>query len=319
MAIVAHPLAAVNNNPIYTADAYRHAVNSLLLPCDGTPFGCVSGVRYTGTGPIISVNGVTVSTQPHAGFYAGWESAGVYTYSAGVERVDLPNKNGNYKVYVQINDPSQGHGETPGGQLSVVDASVPDSNINGVVLATINNGVVSETAIRVDAGGNLYAPSFDVLNRTRAVEGTRAYMWKSDAQFVCDNGRWVQLNPHMQINTVWADPMLVHVALQPLDNSISAGGSNVNGATHLATLYFWWEIKGASQHNSWEPTTFAHFNGWIATSEGWGPVYANTSNDLSNLRCYVNGQDISLRSRANYTLFAPNWYQGSVVFPCKRA
>lgn len=319
MAIIVHPLTAVNNNPIYTADNYRHAVNSLLLPCDGSPFGCVNGIRYTGTYPIVSVNGATVTIEEHAGFYAGWSAAGIYTYAlTHVEKVTLPNIDDDFKVFVEISDPSQAHGDKPQGQLSVVNATVPDSNINGVVLARVGGGIASETAIRVDAAGKLYAPSESILLNVRAVDGTLAVVWPTGAEFERQSGRWVQTNKPFSMTAVWGDPLVMHATLQPLSSSASTGGSTMGEATHMATLYFLWTVKGASTHNPWDSTIFAHFSNWIATSEGWGQVYANTNNNLADLRCYVNGQDISLRSRGSYTLFAPNWYQGSVVFPCKR-
>ena len=319
MAIIVHPLTSVNNNPIYTADDYRHAVNSLLLPCDGSPFGSINGIRYTGTYPIVSVNGANVTIEEHAGFYAGWTAAGVYTYAlTRVEHVTLPNIDDDFKIVVEISDPSQSHGDTPQGRLSLVKATVPDSNINGVILARVGGGIASETAIRVDAAGKLHAPSESVLLSTRAVEGTRAVVWPTGAEFERQSGQWVQTNKPFSMTAVWGDPLVMHVGLQPLNSSMSVGDSNINGATHLATLYFLWTVKGASTHNRWESTTFAHFNGWTATNEGWGPVTSNNDESDSDLHLYVAGSDISLRSRAPYTLHAPRWFCGSVTFPCKR-
>ena len=45
MAIIMHPLTAKNGSPEYTADDYRHAINPLLVPSDGTAFNGLSGIR----------------------------------------------------------------------------------------------------------------------------------------------------------------------------------------------------------------------------------------------------------------------------------
>lgn len=319
MSIIVHPLTAVNGSPVYSADDYRHVVNSLQVVSDGTPFGGVSGVRYTGTEPLVSVDGTTVTVQPHIGFYGGWPTAGVYTYAVeSSERVDLESANSSYKVYVRIDDPSQSHGDTPGGQLAVVNANTADSNINGVVLATVSDGEANETAVRVDMSGKLYAPSLSVLNSVNALDGTLASVWTTNSEYKREYGQWVQTNSRMLVTAKWDDPLLVEVALQPINNSISVSGININGATHMATLHFHWDIKGSSNHQAWESTVFATMSGWTATHEAWGPVYDNANDNIAALRCWVNDNIITLRARENYTLYSGCWYIGSVVFPCKR-
>lgn len=319
MGIIVHPLTAVNGSPVYSADDYRHVVNSLHVVSDGTPFGGVSGVRYTGTDPLISVNGTTVTVQPHIGFYGGWPTAGVYTYAVeSSEQVELESANSSYKVYVRIDDPSQSHGNTPDGQLAVVNANTADSDINGVVLATVSGGEANETAVRVDMSGKLHAPSLAVLDSVSPIDGTLAYVWTTNSEYTREYGQWVQTNSRMLVTARWNDPLLVEVALQPINNSISVGSYNVNGATHLATLHFQWDVLGSSSHSPWESTVFATIRGWTATNEAWGAVYDNTNDDIASLRCFVSGTDIALRSRVPYSLNSNAWYQGSVVFPCRR-
>lgn len=319
MGIIVHPLTAVNGSPVYSADDYRHVVNSLQVVSDGTPFGGVSGVRYTGTEPLVSVDGTTVTVAPHVGFYGGWSTAGMYTYAVeSSESVELESATGSYKVYVRIDDPSQSHGDTPGGQLAVVNANTANSNINGVVLATVSGGEANETAVRVDMSGKLHAPSFSVLNSVNALDGTLASVWTTNAEYKREYGQWVQTNSRMLITAKWSDPLLVEVALQPINNSISVGSYNVNGATHLATLHFQWNVLGSSSHSPWDSTVFATMSGWTATNEAWGAVYDNTNDDIASLRCFVSGTNIALRSRGPYSLNSNAWYQGSVVFPCKR-
>ena len=57
MAIIMHPLTAKNGSPEYTADDYRHAINPLLLPSDGTAFNGLSGIRYGSPSPLVTVSG----------------------------------------------------------------------------------------------------------------------------------------------------------------------------------------------------------------------------------------------------------------------
>ena len=71
MAIIMHPLTAKNGSPEYTADDYRHAINPLLLPSDGTAFNGLSGIRYGSPKPLVTVSGLTVTVKPHCGTTAG--------------------------------------------------------------------------------------------------------------------------------------------------------------------------------------------------------------------------------------------------------
>ena len=133
MAIIMHPLTAQNGSPEYTADDYRHAINPLLVPSDGTAFNGLSGIRYGSPSPLVTVSGLTATVKPHCGTISPWDGLGAYTYAITTNTtVQLADSTNDYKIAVIVEDPSQSHGTTPRGQLKVFTAGTPDSNINGV-------------------------------------------------------------------------------------------------------------------------------------------------------------------------------------------
>ena len=147
MAIIMHPLTAKNGSPEYTADDYRHAINPLLVPSDGTAFNGLSGIRYGSPSPLVTVSGLTATVKAHCGTISPWDGLGAYTYAITTNTtVQLADSTNNYKIAVTVEDPSQSHGTTPRGQLNVFTAGTPDSNINGLVIAEVNAGVVSDVA-----------------------------------------------------------------------------------------------------------------------------------------------------------------------------
>lgn len=147
MAIIMHPLTAKNGSPEYTADDYRHAINPLLVPSDGTAFNGLSGIRYGSPSPLVTVSGLTATVKAHCGTISPWDGLGAYTYAITANTtVQLADSTNAYKIAVTVEDPSQSHGTTPRGQLKVFTAGTPDSNINGLVIAKVNAGVASDAA-----------------------------------------------------------------------------------------------------------------------------------------------------------------------------
>lgn len=114
MAIIMHPLTAKNGTPTYTADNYRHAINPLLVPSDGSAFNGLSGIRYGSPSPLVTVSGLTVTVKPHCGTISPWDGLGAYTYAITTNTtVQLADSTNNYKIAVTVEDPSQSHGTTP--------------------------------------------------------------------------------------------------------------------------------------------------------------------------------------------------------------
>lgn len=192
MAIIMHPLTAKNGSPEYTADDYRHAINPLLVPSDGTAFNGLSGIRYGSPSPLVTVSGLTATVKAHCGTISPWDGLGAYTYAITTNTtVQLADSTNNYKIAVTVEDPSQSHGTTPCGQLKVFTAGTPDSNINGLVIAKVDAGVVSDVAPMIRNNAILMARDLEQLNTIDAVDGQEAVTMADNAHYVWADGQWV--------------------------------------------------------------------------------------------------------------------------------
>lgn len=191
MVIIMHPLTAKNGSPEYTADDYRHAINPLLLPSDGTAFNGLSGIRYGSPSPLVTVSGLTVTVKPHCGTISPWDGLGAYTYAITTNTtVNLMDSTNNYKIAVTVEDPSQSHGTTPRGQLKVFTAGTPDSNINGLVIAKVNAGVASDVAPIIRNSAILMARDLEQLNTIAAMDGQEAVTIADNVSYVRNGGTW---------------------------------------------------------------------------------------------------------------------------------
>lgn len=191
MAIIMHPLTAKNGSPEYTADDYRHAINPLLVPSDGTAFDGLSGIRYGSPSPLVTVSGLTATVKAHCGTISPWDGLGAYTYAITTNTtVQLADSTNDYKIAVTVEDPSQSHGTTPRGQLKVFTAGTPDSNINGLVIAKVNAGVASDAAPIIRNNTILMARNIEQLNTIRATGGQEAVTMDDNVHYVRNSGTW---------------------------------------------------------------------------------------------------------------------------------
>lgn len=199
--IVVHPLTALNGSPAYTADDYRHVVNPFLFPSDGSAFGGVQGVRYGSPSPLATIDGVTVTVKPHCGVVRPWDETGSYTYMIKEPMtVKVPDSTGDYKIVVSVYDPSLSHGETPGAWLQSWDASTPDVKINGLVIARVTAGVVSDVAPKIHVDGTIEVGTWNQLIAIWTVDGVEAVIPSNGQRYRRVNSAWVsltdvQLNP----------------------------------------------------------------------------------------------------------------------------
>lgn len=192
MAIIMHPLTAKNGSPEYTADDYRHAINPLLVPSDGSAFNGLSGIRYGSPSPLVTVSGLTVTVKPHCGTISPWGGLGAYTYAITTNTtVQLADSTNNYKIAVTVEDPSQSHGTTPRGKIEVFTAGTPDSNINGLVIAKVNAGVASDAAPMIRNNAILMARNVEQLNTIDAMDGQEAITIADNVHYVRSGGVWV--------------------------------------------------------------------------------------------------------------------------------
>lgn len=192
MAIIMHPLTAKNGSPEYTADDYRHAINPLLVPSDGTAFNGLSGIRCGSPSPLVTVSGLTATVKAHCGTISPWDGLGAYTYAITTNTtVNLADSINNYKIAITVEDPSQSHGTTPRGKIEVFTAGTPDSNINGLVIAKVNAGVVSDVAPMIRNSAILMARNLEQLNTIDAVDGQEAVTMADNVHYVRNSGTWV--------------------------------------------------------------------------------------------------------------------------------
>lgn len=192
MAIIMHPLTAKNGSPEYTADDYRHAINPLLVPSDGTAFDGLSGIRYGSPSPLVTVSGLTVTVKAHCGTISPWDGLGAYTYAITTNTtVNLADSTNNYKIAITVEDPSQSHGTTPRGKIEVFTAGTPDSKINGLVIAKVNAGVASDVAPMIRNSAILMARNLEQLNTIDAMDGQEAVTVNDNVHYVRNGGTWV--------------------------------------------------------------------------------------------------------------------------------
>lgn len=201
MAIIVHPLTAKNGSPEYTADDYRHAINPLLLPSDGSAFNGLSGIRYGSPSPLVTVSGLTATVKPHCGTISPWDGFGAYTYAITTNTtVQLEDSTNDYKIAVTVEDPSQSHGTTPRGKIEVFTAGTPDSNINGLVIAKVNAGVASDRAPMIRNSAILMARDLTQLSTIDAVDGQEAVTIADNVHYVRNDGAWEASDtPHEMI------------------------------------------------------------------------------------------------------------------------
>ena len=222
MAIIMHPLTALNGSPEYTADDYRHAINPMLVPSDGSAFNGLSGIRYGSPSPLVTVNGLTVTVKPHCGTISPWDGLGAYTYAITTNTtVQLADSTNNYKIAVTVEDPSQSHGTTPRGKLEVFTAGTPDSNINGLVIAEINAGVASDTAPIIRNNAVLMARDLNQLNTIAAMDGQEAITIADNAHYVRENSEWRNLSNIKLLDGQWIKDWTVDYRCSRSDRIVS--------------------------------------------------------------------------------------------------
>lgn len=220
--IVVHPLTALNGSPSYTADDYRHVVNPFLFLSDGSAFGGVQGVRYGSPNPLVTIDGLTVTVKPHCGMVRPWGETGSYTYAITEPMtVNVPDSTGDYKIVVAVYDPSLSHGETPGAWLQSWPASIPDSEINGLVLARVTAGVASDVTPRIKVDGSIEVRDWNQLSTLYPVYGVEAVTSVNGQRYRRDNNAWVALTDIQLYPGQWAKDWDVWYKCSMSDNIVS--------------------------------------------------------------------------------------------------
>lgn len=220
--IVLHPLTALNGAPAYTADDYRHVVNPFLFPSDGSAFGGVQGVRYGSPSPLATIDGLTVTVKPHCGTVRPWEGTGSYTYAIKEPMtVNVADSTGDYKIVVAAYDPSLSQGEAPGAWLQSLDASIPNAQINGLVIARVTAGVVSDVAPKIHIDGTIEVNTWEQLIAVWTVDGVEAVTTSDGNRYRRVNGAWLSLTDIQLPAGQWAKDWSVWYKCSMYGNIVS--------------------------------------------------------------------------------------------------
>lgn len=194
MSMIAHPMTlGDDNSPKYSARDFRNMVNTFLSPSDGTgPINTVvQGIKMTSDQPICTVSGRTAEIKTHIGILNPYPSAGPYTYYSSDMPVTLPNTTQSWKIAVLIDDPSEGHGSSPQVRLDTYPSSTPDSNIPGMVLALVHNGVADDIAPRITSDSTIYTQTLSQLQAISAVDGQTGVVRSTGRTYTSKSGSWV--------------------------------------------------------------------------------------------------------------------------------
>lgn len=211
MTLIVHPLTAGDDNePAYTADMFRRTNNVWLSPANSavnTASSCISAVRDENDTPICTISGLKVTVAAHSGIVYPFAGGSPYTYYISDESVSIPNTTQSWKIAVVVTDPSVGYGNKPGATLQAVSSTTPDSNINGIVLALVNQGVVYDIVPRILNSGIIQTQTLESLQQISTTDGQRAYVSGTDADYVRRGGAWyctrrTLVIPHVH-NTWW--------------------------------------------------------------------------------------------------------------------
>ena len=189
--VIMHPLTALDGSPSYTADNFRHVINSFLAPSNGTVFNRVSGVLYGAASPLCGIEGLNVTVKPHCGIMSPWSDIGAYTYAImGKETVTVPSSEGLYKVAVIVEDPNNFHGSVPRGLVKVYPGSTADNAIPGLVVARVNDGVISDVAPVLHQDMLVEVADETMLKALSAAEGQEALVTSTGHRYVKEYGGW---------------------------------------------------------------------------------------------------------------------------------
>lgn len=203
--IVLHPLTVLNGAPAYTADDYRHVVNPFLFQSDGSAFGGVQGVRAGSPSPLATIDGLTVTVKPHCGIVRPWNETGSYTYAIREPMtVNVADSTGDYKIVIAVYDPSLSHGETPGAWLQAWPASTPNAEINGLVIARVTAGVVSDVAPKIHVDGTIEVSTWNQLIAIWTINGVEAVTSSDGQRYRRINDTWLSLTDVQLTPGQWA-------------------------------------------------------------------------------------------------------------------
>lgn len=189
---ILHPLTG-DGSPAteYPASDYRIAINSLQSVPDGTPFGGISGIRAGAPSPLVKCDGTTAVVSAHAGWIQAWGR--MYSYAVTTDHMlHIPTSTGSYKIALVVSDKAAGHGDSEGMSIQALPATTPDAQISGMVIARVDAGVASDTALTIQPNMLITAPSKGALDTVTGIDDQRAKL-ADGTEYTLKDGVWKPL------------------------------------------------------------------------------------------------------------------------------
>lgn len=193
----------VQDEPRYSASDFRLTAGAALAVPDGSAFGGIQGVRAGSPSPLATIDGTTVTVAAHMGWLCPWPGGnGSYEYALP-DPVSKPidSTTGSYKIAVILEDKAAGHGKGELVDVKAYPGYMLDSQIPGLVVARVDNGVASDVAPVISQDATVRVRTLDQLQGIKAADGTRG-LTADGTEYSCTAGVWRPSGMVMQTGTV---------------------------------------------------------------------------------------------------------------------
>lgn len=193
---IAFPLTydAEQNGPNYSASDFRLTAGAAMAVPDGSGFGGVQGVRAGSPSPLATIDGTTVTVAAHMGWLCPWTGSGCYTYALPEpQQVTVDSTTGSYKIAVVLEDKAAGHGNGEKVYVKKYPGYTPDSQIPGLVVARVDDGVASDVAPVVSQDATVRIATLEQLQSLKAADGVGAVL-SDGSRYERSGGRWSLLD-----------------------------------------------------------------------------------------------------------------------------
>lgn len=189
---IAFPLTydATQGGPNYSASDFRFTAGAALAVPDGSTFGGIQGVRVGCPSPLVRISSTTVTVAEHVGWLCPWTGAGSYMYALpSPVQVAVGSTSGSYKIAVILEDKSAGHGTSEKVDVKVYPGYTLDSQIPGLVVARVDNGVASDVAPVISQDATIRVRTLSQLQTLRAADGTIGVL-ADGSEYKMRSGSW---------------------------------------------------------------------------------------------------------------------------------
>lgn len=191
------------SGPNYAALDIRLTAGAAMSAPDGSAFGGIQGVRAGSPSPLVRISGTMVTVAAHMGWLCPWDGVnGSYTYVLPKPaQVAVPSTTGSYKIAVVLEDKAAGHGAGEQVTVQYYPGGKPDSQIEGLVVARVDNGAASDVAPVISQDATVRVGQLAQLQTIKAADGTRGVL-ADGTEYSCKSGVWKPSGMVVQRGTV---------------------------------------------------------------------------------------------------------------------